>query len=121
MTLDEWRRVYEPSYYSPNSGCVIWYDTQDKTYALGLAAIYSLSDYDVQSRAGYDIYLSRKRPKWTVFANIDDGHWVGTSWRFFESEAEAEDCRAAQERLGHVPTKRPYHPNDEKHLGAAHR
>lgn len=62
-------------------------------------------------------------PNWTVLYNIvspEDGRWVGTGWEFFDDEEDAEFCRRRHERLGNVPTKRPFHTNDIPHLGAAH-
>lgn len=64
------------------------------------------------------------RPGWTVVYNIvspEDSAWVGTGWEFFNDEVNAESCRLRHQRAGNVPTKRPYHENDGKHLGAAHR
>lgn len=64
------------------------------------------------------------RPKWTVLYNIVSAEcpdWIGTGWEFFDREADAEACRLRHERAGNVPSKRPFHPNDIPHLGAAHR
>lgn len=137
MTLDEWRAEYEPSYYNPKSGCVQWFDTQCETYALGLAALYTLSDYDVATRAGHDVYLSRKRPKWaitvespqainmeptkvtvvpkppawTVFTRLPNGYL----WQFFTSRADADEAIVSQGLARDRTTVRAYHEDDAVH------
>lgn len=66
-------------------------------------------------------------PKWTVLYNINSKtkdtfpKWIGTGWEFFNTEEAADECYKWHEASGNVPCKRPYHPNDAAHLGAAHR
>lgn len=63
-------------------------------------------------------------PKWTVVYNIvspENGKWIGMGWEFFEKESDAQACSRRQEKLGNVPTTRPYHHTDRKQMGAAHR
>ena len=64
------------------------------------------------------------KPKFTLLYNIFDplrGPWVGTGWEFFDSyaQAQARFRMVTSQRQG--ATLRPYHPDDEAHLGAAHR
>jgi hypothetical protein len=62
------------------------------------------------------------RPKWTVLYNIVNGtKWVGTGWEFFDTEDDAATAYKQKISEGHCPTKRPFHKNDNVHLGAAHR
>jgi hypothetical protein len=57
------------------------------------------------------------RPKWTVLANLRalDG-WIGNSWEFFNREEHAQLCYDMHILHGNVPTKRPFHKNDIKHM-----
>lgn len=61
-------------------------------------------------------------PRWTVCYNIvspESDAWVGRGWEFFNKEREAEECYRRHQRLGNVPTKRPfYNPVDLEYLGA---
>lgn len=63
-------------------------------------------------------------PQWTLLYNIvspENPKWVGTGWEFFDSFEEADKARRRHIALGNVPTLRPYHELDARHLGAAHR
>ena len=62
-------------------------------------------------------------PKWTVLYNIsspESEKWIGTGWEFFDSEKEASEAYQRHINLDNCPTKRPFHINDRKHLGACH-
>lgn len=63
-------------------------------------------------------------PKWTIRYDIvssESGRWIGTGWEFFDLETDASRAYQRHIDLGNCPTKRPFHPNDAKHLGACHR
>jgi hypothetical protein len=65
----------------------------------------------------------RRKPSWTVLANsapLNGGHWVGTSWEFFDDEVAAQHRYEELSNAGRYPTKRPYHSADAAHLGAVH-
>lgn len=62
-------------------------------------------------------------PKWTVVYNItspESEKWVGTGWEFFDLEKEASEAYQRHVNLDNCPTKRPFHIDDRKHLGACH-
>jgi len=68
--------------------------------------------------------MPKELPQWTVHYNIvspESPAWVGTGWEFFDTRALAEECYLRQRNAGNVPTLRPFHANDEVHLGATHR
>ena len=62
-------------------------------------------------------------PRWTVRYNINSpeaGRWIGTGWEFFDEGKDASKAYARHIDCGNVPTKRPFHANDTKYLGACH-
>ena len=64
------------------------------------------------------------KPKWTVRYNIsspESNRWIGNGWEFFDEEKDASRAYARIIDRGNVPTKRPFHMNDAKHLGACHK
>ena len=68
--------------------------------------------------------MEKESPKYTVISNLvspESNRWVGTSWEFFDCGELATRCFQRHITAGNCPTKRPFHPNDEPHLGAAHR
>lgn len=63
------------------------------------------------------------KPEWTLVYNIvspESDEWVGTGWEFFTKWDDAYNAMLRHTKLGNVPTLRPYHDLDERHLGAAH-
>jgi hypothetical protein len=60
----------------------------------------------------------RPWPNWTVLYNIglSDSAFIGQGWEFFYNEDAAQRCYNYQTKLGHVPTKRPFHPSDKRHM-----
>lgn len=60
-------------------------------------------------------------PKWTVFYNITGSRWIGKGWEFFDDRDDAKVRYDALAADGHVPTLRPWHPNDIDDMGATHR
>lgn len=72
-----------------------------------------------------DPIISRiSSPKWTVWYNIvspENGQWIGMGWEFFDKESDAKECFLRHQKLGNVVSMRPFHENDRKHMGAAHR
>lgn len=64
----------------------------------------------------------RKCPSWTIHYNrVNPGsRWIGTGWEFFDEESAAKARYDELMKDGHYPTKRPYHAEDKRHLGAVH-
>lgn len=59
-----------------------------------------------------------KPPNWTVTYCIvkKDAVFLGKGWEFFYNEDAAQRCYDEQIKLGNVPMKRPFHPNDKLHM-----
>lgn len=60
-------------------------------------------------------------PKWTVYAQRQDGKWMNTRYHFADSEEEARLCYEWLSKKGYTCVMRPWTRDDLPHMGVLDR